>query len=118
LVDSNGLIDIFGRNQQWWHWSLARAEQAAREGPLRINDVVYAETPIRFRSIEDLDATLVGAGVTVVRMPRMALFLAGKAFARTAGLAAAVPVYCQTFSSAPNRHYFPTVELIAPHEGW
>jgi predicted nucleic acid-binding protein len=130
LVDSNVLIDIFGRNQQWWHWSLARAEEAAREGPLLINDVVYAETSIRFRSIEDFDATLLEAGVTVVRMPRTALFLAGKAFARYRKAGGSRTGVLPDFFNGAHaqverlplltrdvrryRHYFPEVALITP----
>jgi len=108
----------------------ARAEEAAREGPLLINDVVYAETSIRFRSIEDFDATLVGAGVTVVRMPRMALFLAGKAFLLyrqrggprasllpdfLIGAHAAIAGYSLlTRDPVRFRSYFPKLVLIAP----
>jgi len=31
----------------WSEWSLARLEEAALDGPVLINDVVYAETSIR-----------------------------------------------------------------------
>lgn len=130
LVDSNVLIDIWTDDPQWYDWSLTRLNEAGRSGPLLINDIIYAEASIRFRSMDDFDAALAEAGVTVTAIPRMALFLAGKAFAqyRSAGgtrtgvlpdffigahadlerlplLTRDVPRY---------RHYFPTVELIAP----
>jgi predicted nucleic acid-binding protein len=108
----------------------ARAEEAARQGLLLINDVVYAETSIRFRSIADFDAALVGAGVTVVRMPKMALFIAGKAFAEyRKGGGIRTGVLPDFFNGAHAqverlplltrdvrryRSYFPMVELIAP----
>jgi hypothetical protein len=55
-------------------------EEAALHGSLLINDVIYAETSVRFHSIDDFDAALATAGVTVAPIPRTALFLAGKAF--------------------------------------
>lgn len=130
LVDSNVLIDVWTDDPQWYDWSLTRLNEAGRSGPLLINDIIYAEASIRFHSIDEFDAALAEAGVTVTAIPRMALFLAGKAFAqyRNAGgtrtgvlpdffigahadlerlplLTRDVPRY---------RHYFPTVELIAP----
>jgi predicted nucleic acid-binding protein len=132
LVDSNVLIDIWTDDPQWYDWSLTRLNEAGRSGPLLINDIIYAEASIRFGSMDDFDAALAKTGVTVTAIPRMALFLAGKAFAqyRNAGgirtgvlpdffigahadherlplLTRDVPRY---------RHYFPTVELIAPRE--
>ncbi|MEH2586273.1 putative nucleic acid-binding protein [Bradyrhizobium sp. AZCC 1721] len=79
LVDSNVLLDVFIQTPGRWEWSLARLEDAARQGPLLINDVIFAETSIRFPVIEDFEAALSQAGITVAPIPRMALFLAGKA---------------------------------------
>lgn len=80
LVDSNVLLDVFTRTPNWWEWSLAHLEEAALEGTLLINDVIYAETSIRFHSMDDFDAALARFGINVAPMPRAALFLAGKAF--------------------------------------
>jgi len=80
LVDSNVLLDVFTRTPNWWEWSLAQLEEAALQGTLLINDVIYAETSIRFHSIDDFDAALARFGITVAPTPRAALFLAGKAF--------------------------------------
>jgi predicted nucleic acid-binding protein len=66
----------------WAEWSLARLEEAALAGPIFINDIVYAETSIRYDRIEDLDAMLVQAMIEIAPTPREALFLAGKAFQR------------------------------------
>jgi predicted nucleic acid-binding protein len=130
LVDSNVLIDIFGRNPQWWPWSLARVQQALRVGPVLINDIVYAETSIRFQSIEEFEVALAAFGATLAPMPRMALFVAGKAFARCRGIGGVRPGVLPDFFIGAHaavqrlplltrdarryRHYFPTVELIAP----
>jgi hypothetical protein len=75
LVDSNVLLDIFIQTPDWWEWSLARLEDAARQGPLLINDVIFAETSIRFSVIEDFESALSQAGITVAPIPRMALGL-------------------------------------------
>src|SRR3954452_17122487 len=79
LVDSNVLLDIFSKTPIWWEGSLMQLEDAALHGPLLINDVIFAETSIRFESIEAFDAALMEAGITFVSIPRAALFLAGKA---------------------------------------
>jgi predicted nucleic acid-binding protein len=126
LLDSNVLIDIFGRNSQWWQWSLARVQEARRAGPLLINDIVYAETSIRFRIIEDFDAALAGLGVTLAPISRMALFVAGKAFAeyrRVGGVRTGVlpDFFIGAHAEAERlplltrdvrryRHYFPAVD--------
>ena len=130
LVDSNVLIDIFGKNPQWWPWSLARVQEAVRAGPLLINHIVYAETSIRFHSIEDFDAALAGFGATLAPMPRLALFVAGKAFARYRNIGGIRPGVLPDFFIGAHamverlpiltrdarryRHYFPTVQLISP----
>ena len=130
LVDSNVLLDIFTRTPSWWEWSLMQLEEAALHGSLLINDVIYAETSIRFHSIDDFDAALATAGVTVAPIPRTALFLAGKAFTqyRSAGgvrtgvlpdffigahaMVESLPLL--TRDARRYRNYFPKVVLVAP----
>ena len=130
LVNSNVLIDIFADDPKWFDWSLARLEDATLKGPLLINDVVYAETSIRFQRIELLSAALERVGVAVATIPRAALFLAGKTFmqyrraggVRTGvlpdffiGAHAAVEGLPLLTRDAPRyRTYFPTLTLIAP----
>ena len=105
-------------------------EEAVLHGPLLINDVIYAETSVRFHSIDDFDAALAKAGVAVAPIPHLALFLAGKAFARyrsAGGIrtgvlpdffigahADAERLPLLTRDARRYRHYFPTVALIAP----
>jgi predicted nucleic acid-binding protein len=130
LVDSNVLIDIWTDDPQWYDWSLTRLNEAGRSGPLLINDVIYAESSVGFLNSEDFDAALLKARVTVAPVPRLALFHAGKAFTeyrRRGGVRTGVlpdffigahalveqlPVL--TRDERRFRHYFPTVELIAP----
>ncbi len=130
LVDSNVVIDVFGDDPNWFDWSRGRLEKAAHNGPLLINDVIYAEASIRYRSIERFDAALQRAGMTLVSIPRAALFLAGKAFAdyRSAGghRSNVLPDFfigahaviegwpLLTRDTKRYRRHFPTLSLIAP----
>jgi len=130
LVDSNILIDIFADDPVWFDWSSMQLEEAALNGPLLINDVVYAETSIRYRDLQKFEAALAKAGVIVVPMPRPALFIAGKAFARyreAGGIRTGVlpdffiGAHAQveqlpllTRDVRRYRSYFPNVTLIAP----
>lgn len=130
LVDSNILLDIFGKTPIWWEWSLARLQEASSRGSLLINDVIFAETSIRFQRIEDFEAALLRADITVVPTPRMALFLAGKAsvqYRNSGGArgsvlpdffigahAAVERLPLLTRDTRRYRSYFPAVTLIAP----
>jgi predicted nucleic acid-binding protein len=130
LVDSNILLDIFARDSSWSNWSVPHLDEAALNGPLLINDVIYAETSVGFRNVDDFDAALAELGVAVTPIPRLALFLAGKAFTqyRRAGgtrtgvlpdffigahaMVESLPLL--TRDARRYRHYFPAVVLIAP----
>jgi predicted nucleic acid-binding protein len=130
LVDTNVLLDVFTKDPKWLGWSLARLEEASFRGPLLINDVIYGETSARYPTIEDFESALADGGVTVATIPRMALFLAGKAFTQYRGAggvrtgvladffigahAAVERLPLLTRDARRYRHYFPTVELIAP----
>ncbi|MBM3648408.1 MAG: type II toxin-antitoxin system VapC family toxin [Alphaproteobacteria bacterium] len=130
LVDTNVLLDLVTDDPDWSAWSLARLEEAALAGPILINDVVYAETSIRYDRIEDIDAMLAEAMIEVVATPRSALFLAGKAFQRYRkaggtrtgvlpdffiGAHATVQGWpLLTRDASRFRRYFPKLRLIAP----
>jgi len=130
LVDTDILLDLVTDDPDWSDWSLARLEEAALAGPILINDIVYAETSIRYDRIEDLDAMLDGAEIDIAPAPRSALFLAGKAFRRYRaaggtrtgvlpdffiGAHAAVEGWSLlTRDAGRYRRYFPKVALIAP----
>jgi predicted nucleic acid-binding protein len=130
LVDTNVLLDLVTDDPDWAEWSLARLEEAALAGPVLINDIVYAETSIRYHRIEDLDAMLARAMIEIAATPRSARFLAGKAFQRYRraggmrtgvlpdffiGAHAAVEGWpLLTRDGGRYRRYFPKVTLIAP----
>ncbi len=131
LVDTNVLLDVLSDDPNWRAWSVDRLEQRSSEGPLFINDVVYAELSSRF-SIEDLlDRKVSELNVALQRMPKHALFLAGHAYERyrrAGGTRSGVlpdffiGAHAQvaqwpllTRDVGRYRTYFPDVELIAPN---
>jgi predicted nucleic acid-binding protein len=131
LVDTNVLLDLVTDDPDWSAWSLARLEEVALAGPILINDVIYAETSIRYSRIEDLDAMLAEAKIELAPIPRSALFLAGKVFQqyrRAGGIRSGVlPDFfigahaavegwpLLTRDTGRYRGYFPTLTLIDPH---
>ena len=133
LVDTNVLLDVFGRDTNWWRWSMMGLERAARRGPLLINDIIYAETSIRFPDPTEFDAVLEEMGVTVAPFARLVPFVAGKAFTnyRNSGgsrdrvlpdffvgaHAEVERLPLLTRDSRRYRTYFPSVTLIAPEQG-
>jgi predicted nucleic acid-binding protein len=130
LIDSNVLLDLITERQTWADWSEQQLEQAALNGPLIINDVIYAEISARFSAFEILDSHLRDNGIEVAPTPRAALFLAGKTFLRyrsAGGIrtgvlsdffigahAAVERLPLLTRDARRYRNYFPTLELIAP----
>jgi len=130
LVDTNVLLDLVTDDPVWADWSVAQLDAASFNGPLLINDVVYAELAVRYDRIEDLEAFLDQAGIEAAAMPREALFLAGKVFARyrrSGGVRTGVLPDFFIGSHAAVSHlplltrdvdryrtYFPSLVLIAP----
>jgi len=130
LVDSNVLLDLVTDDPNWADWSVAQLEAASLDGPLLMNDAVYAELAVRYASIEDLDAFLDAAGLEMAAIPRAALFLAGKVFtqyrraggSRTGVLpdffigahAAVGRLPLLTRDAGRYRTYFPSLQLITP----
>lgn len=130
LVDTNVLLDVLTSDPDWAEWSLAALDAAALQGPLLINDVIYAELSVRFDRITALEAFLDDTGLELAPTPRPALFLAGKAFVRYRKVggtrtgvlsdffigahAAATGIPLLTRDVRRYRTYFPKVELISP----
>ena len=130
LVDSNVLFDILTEDARWQPWSSRALEQAATEGRLVINPIVYAELSVGFDTIEEADEALPLTIFDREPIPYDAAFLAAKAYAayrRRAGIKtsplpdfyigahAAVSGYrVLTRDVARYRTYFPRLTLIAP----
>ena len=130
LVDASVLLDIARNDPAWVGWSSAHLNGRAAQGPLVINDVVYAEVSVTFERMEETDAFLREAGFKVERTPRPALFLAARAHVRYRrrggtrhgvlpdffiGAHAAVRgVPLLTRDPRRYKDYFPTLRVIAP----
>lgn len=48
LVDTNVLLDLVTDDPNWADWSVAQLEAASLDGPLPINDMIYAELAVRY----------------------------------------------------------------------
>ena len=131
LVDTNVLLDLVTDDPDWAGWSQQQLDHAAARDDLTINDIVYAELSIGYERMEELDAMIQTAGLTIAAIPRPALFLAGKAFQRyrSAGSrktgvlpdffvgahAVIADAALITRDAARYRSYFPGIALIAPN---
>ena len=82
LVDTDVLLDVFTDDPEWGDWSQAALEDRAARGPVYINPVIYAEVSMGFEQIESVEEALGGCGLTMLSLPKEALFLAGKVFLR------------------------------------
>ena len=130
LVDSSIILDIVTDDPAWSQWSADVLAQAANDGPLVINPIVYAEVSVGFDRIEELDEVVPADDFQREALPYEAGFLAGKAFLAYRrrggqkrsplpdfyiGAHAAVRGYrLLTRDAARYRTYFSTVTLISP----
>lgn len=82
LVDTNVLVDVLENDPQWADWSIGQLRAQSKVHRLAINPVIYAELSLTFSTADALDRTLDDLDLTLLELPRAALFLAGKAFVR------------------------------------
>ena len=129
LVDTNVLIDILSRDENWYCWSKAALVARSIEG-LLINEIVYAELAPRYESERTLDDAIAEFDLAFERAPKSALYAAGRTFdayrrrggTRTSLLpdffigahAAAAGIPILTRYARRYQTYFPDVALIAP----
>jgi predicted nucleic acid-binding protein len=130
LVDTNVLLDVLEEDSRWAAWSQDRLDAASVTDTLAINPIIYSELSMAFARIEELEAVIVDAALTVEAIPREALFLAGKAclrYRRSRGTKRSVlpdfyigahaavmqwPILTRDVSRYQT--YYPTVPLITP----
>jgi predicted nucleic acid-binding protein len=130
LVDTNVLIDVISRDRNWFAWSAKTLKARSDLGSLLINDTVYSELSARFDSETLLDETVSTMDLKFERLPKRALFVAGRTFAiyRSAGgprsnvladffigahaQVANLPILTRDIRRY--KSYFPDVALIAP----
>jgi predicted nucleic acid-binding protein len=130
LVDSNIILDVFLDDPIWAEWSEAALSDYSIHVPLYINQIIYAEISVGFKKIEELETAVSRSGFKILEIPKEALFLAGKAFAKYRrhkgdkksplpdffiGAQAAV-LDLELLTRDTNRYqtYFPTVKIISP----
>ena len=82
LVDTNVLVDVLENDPEWADWSIGQLRAQAKIQRLVINPIIYSELSLTFSTVEALDRTIGSLGLTIIEVPRPALFLAGKAFLR------------------------------------
>ena len=130
LVDSNVILDVLTEDEQWGGWSGEQLADAADQGPLIINPIIYAEVSARFERIEDLDDALPDAYYRRVPLPFAAAFLAGQCFVKyrrrggerrsplpdfyIGAHAAIAGLTLLTRDATRYRTYFPTLRIVAP----
>jgi predicted nucleic acid-binding protein len=123
-------VDVLEDDLDWAEWSVTQLRAQSQIHRLAINPIIYAELSLTFSTVEALDQELDELGVVMIELPRPALYLAGKAFARYRhqggtknnvladffiGAHAAV-VRCSILTRDTRRYtsYFSSVKLIAP----
>ena len=130
LVDTSVLIDVATDDPNWADWSQQKLERASLQGPLLINEIIYAELSVGFDRIEELNAFLTGAGTEMHYLSAPALFLAGKAFAqyrRAGGIRSSIladffigahamvsRLPLLTRDARKYQTYFPDIKVITP----
>jgi predicted nucleic acid-binding protein len=130
LVDSNVIIDYLDPDSEWADWSAAMLTEAANDGAVAINPVIYAEVSVTYPAIETVETALPRAYFERAQLPWEAAFLAGKCFEqyrRSGGTkrsplpdfyigahAAIGRLALLTRDAARYRSYFPRVEILAP----
>jgi predicted nucleic acid-binding protein len=130
LVDTNVLLDVLEDDPDWGDWSESQLLSASATDSLAINAIIYSELSIAFEQIEELEAAIAQASLSVEPIPRETLLLAGKVFLndrpRQGSKQGVLPDFhigahasimqwpILTRDVARYRTYFPTVQLIAP----
>ena len=133
LVDTNVVIDLLTGDPEWSSWSKQAFRAAAARGPVRINDVIFAELAARYRSVDELEADLENLGLRRIAFSAPSLFLASRVFvayrrqggSRTSTLpdffigAQAQTEGWAILTRDTRRYqaYFPGITLIAPDAG-
>ncbi|MFP4500905.1 MAG: type II toxin-antitoxin system VapC family toxin [Candidatus Hydrogenedentota bacterium] len=130
MVDSCVYLDIFTQDATWFAWSAKALADAADQGVVVMNPVIYAEISIRFERIEELEELLPQDFIEYRSIPREAAFLAGKSFVKyrrrgghksnplpdffIGAHAAVAQLSLITRDPMRFRRYFPSIALICP----
>lgn len=80
LADSNVLLDIIKAQQPFNVWSATALENALLQGPVFVNQIIYAEVSIAYASPGELDKVLARLSIGRHDLSWSAAHLAGQAF--------------------------------------
>jgi predicted nucleic acid-binding protein len=132
MLDSNVLLDIVTADATWLRWSTKQFREAAEEGPILVNPIIYAELAPAFGSQAAVDRWFRPTLFRRLPLPYDAAYRASEAFSeyrrrggtKTAPLpdfyigaqAEVEGITLVTRDAARYRTYFPTVALIAPED--
>ena len=130
LVDTNVLFDYLSEVSEWFDWSAAMIADAAENGALAINQIIFAEISVRYDRIDDVESALPADYFIRAPLPWEAAFLAAKAFERyrrrggakmsplpdffIGAHAAVTGMRLLTRDARRYRTYFPKLRIIAP----
>ena len=130
LVDANVLLDFLTEDTEWHEWSASMLADAAQNGQVAINSVIYAEVSVGFDTIEKVEDALPSDYFIRAPLPWDAAFLAAKAFERyrrrggtrrsslpdffIGAHAAVTGMTLLTRDARRYRTYFPKLRIIAP----
>ena len=81
LVDSNVLLDILDQDDEWLDWSASMLADAARRGPIVVNQLIVAEASVTLDTFEEVEEAFPPAYFVRESLTWEAAFVAGKAFA-------------------------------------
>ena len=130
LVDSNVILDVITDDPLWGDWSESMLDRYSVSHSIYINPIIYSDISIGFARIEELEEIIGNSGFQMCRIPREALFLAGKVFLQYRrakgskrsplpdfyiGAHAAVEGMALLSRDVPRfQAYFPSIEMICP----
>ena len=130
LVDANVLLDFLMEDSEWHDWSASMLADAAQNGQVAINPLIYAEVSVGFDTIDEVEDALPSDYFIRAPLPREAAFLAAKAFERyrrrggtkrsplpdffIGAHAAVTGMTLLTRDARRYRTYFPKLRIIAP----
>ena len=130
IIDTNILVDVAVRDPAWLQWSRSKLNQAAQQGALIINQIIYSEFSVRYQSVEEVEALLPADAFRRESVPWIAAYAAGRSFAayRRAGgskervlpdFLIGAHAFIRGYSLLTRdpkgyRSYFPGLDIIAP----
>ena len=130
LVDTNVVADLIGPDPDWQTWSIDALSRSRSDGPVGVNEIVFAEISARLDSESEVRSILSDLGLAFERIPTEGLFLAGQTYRRYRAAGGTRPNVLSDFfigaharvtgrqvlTRDPRRYrtYFPDVRLITP----